>query len=502
MIEILQTPLTIAGRKGRWFQFNRDRQSFSFWIDERPDSIQDMIVRTGDFYEAGALELIRELLPPAARIVDVGANIGNHAVYFDRVCRADKVFVIEPNPDIIEDLIANTAANDCRGVDLSLTGFAVGAEAGSGTLFISPSDDAIRNRGGITVVRENDAACHTIPIKRLDDLDLGDIDFIKIDVEGNSVGVLTGASSLLKRCRPSIFVEVDVPDLPSFTAWLNENGYDVSAAVEYHPGILNFLLIARDDPAIDASDGASARLVRRNAEATGKHWSDLQAEKRRADRSEDTLAITIATLRNSDARAAQAEARALASENAAQSARDALRQAEARAQASENAAQSARDALRQAEARAQASENAAQSARDALRQAEARARGSENAAQSARDALRQAEARARASENAAQSARDPLRQAEARAQASDQKEMLYLKEIAEFGRQAAQSYSDNTRRPLRTIRRIIYLKAIKRGMKLGIVSKERKLGNWFDRHRPDRFINRIYERDASHGLSG
>lgn len=263
-------------------------------------------MRTGDFYEVETLSFIRKILPPAATIVDVGANIGNHAIYFDRVCKARKVFTIEPNDDVIRDLIANTAANDCKAVDLSLIGFAVGAESGVVQLDLSPSDDAIRNRGGVSVVTSNGRLGQTVPIRRLDDLDLGDVDFLKIDVEGNGLAVLAGASGLLQRCRPLMLIEVDLVDLPAFTVWMQDAGYEMNGVIEHHMGVLNVML----SPLPEIGEGTSRPTrapERTSAGESAKQWIALDAEKRRADRAEDTLAIAIATMRNSDARALRAD---------------------------------------------------------------------------------------------------------------------------------------------------------------------------------------------------
>lgn len=46
-----------------------------------------------------------------------------------------------------------------------------------------------------------------IPLKRLDDFDLQDIDFIKLDCEGYELFALRGAEETLKRCRPVVCVE-------------------------------------------------------------------------------------------------------------------------------------------------------------------------------------------------------------------------------------------------------------------------------------------------------
>ena len=143
---------------------------------------------------------------------------------------------------------------------------------------------------------------------------------------------------------------------------------------------------------------------------------------------------------------------------------------------------------------------------DALSEALSEARALASAAQATRGAATQAVARTLAMEQELQRVRSEhtsLEQSSESRFSAAQKEISYLKgiaeilkEVAEIGRQSARAQSENTRRPLRTIRRIIQLKAIKRGMKLGLVSKEGKLGTWFSRHSPDRFVNLINERDT------
>lgn len=378
----------VPGRKGEWFRFEHEAMSFVFWVDNRPDSIQDYIVRTGGFYELEALQLMRDILPPKARIIDVGANIGNHAIYFDRICGAGRVFVIEPNPDVIDDLKANAAANGCEAIDFSQTGFAVGSEAGVGSLFLSASDDAIRNRGGLSISRQAGSMEQVVPIRRLDDLDLGEIDFIKIDVEGNALAVLEGARSLIARCRPEIFVEIDIPDVPAFAAWLGENGYTIAAAVQYHFGILNFLLVPNADSATRDGD-TPARRHGAAAARGGKYWSAMLAEKRRAERSEETLAIAVTTMRNADARATAAEASAAASTEKLTAAVTEKRDANARALAAEARAADATErltvavaAMHAAEARATAAETRAADAQLLEAQAARRAADAEERANS------------------------------------------------------------------------------------------------------------------------
>lgn len=45
---------------------------------------------------------------------------------------------------------------------------------------------------------------YDVPALRIDDEDIGDIGFIKIDVEQHEVPVLQGAMGKIRGCRPSI----------------------------------------------------------------------------------------------------------------------------------------------------------------------------------------------------------------------------------------------------------------------------------------------------------
>jgi len=275
----------LAQKNGHWFEFEKMGERFQFWVDDSPDTIQSWISQNADFYEADALELMRASIPEGARIVDVGANIGNHAIFFDRIAKAEKVFVIEPNNDVLTELQVNAKANQCKALDFSTSGFAVGEFTGKGRLEISSSDVAIRNRGGAQIVQSD--ADGTIPIKRLDDLQLGEVDLLKIDVEGSAMQVLAGGASLINEAKPVIYVEINLVDVPQFTDWLQRCAYRVEAALEYHASILNYLLLPTD------ADRNSARA----SQDGGKKRSllpQLAEEKNKAARSEETLALVLA----------------------------------------------------------------------------------------------------------------------------------------------------------------------------------------------------------------
>lgn len=276
-------------RAGHWCHFTEDGIDIQLWINEPPDTIQAAIQQTGTFYEVGALRLLRALLPPSPRIVDIGANFGNHSVYFARIGDAAWLLPIEPNPEVIPELRKNLAANGCS-ADLSYLGVAVGARPGRLHLCLDPADAVIHNRGGTRLVDSHEQATGpTVPVIPLDDLVSGDIDLVKIDVEGMAVAVLEGASALIERCAPLILVEVNVCEMPAFFDWLCTSSYRVAGASSDYIGLTNVVLQhSQSRSPFTAGDaaGPEARIAQAltNAEAATAH----------AERADATLRSTLA----------------------------------------------------------------------------------------------------------------------------------------------------------------------------------------------------------------
>jgi FkbM family methyltransferase len=74
----------------------------------------------------------------------------------------------------------------------------------------------------------------SVPTRRLDDYDLADVGFIKIDVEGHELAVLQGASETIRRCLPIMLIEIEerhkpnaVRDVHELLATIGYEGYFV-----------------------------------------------------------------------------------------------------------------------------------------------------------------------------------------------------------------------------------------------------------------------------------
>lgn len=76
-----------------------------------------------------------------------------------------------------------------------------------------------------------------IPLRRLDDLHLEDVDFIKLDCEGGELPALRGGEETLKRCRPCIIVEQKPGRAQKF-------GLEETGAVDYLRGLGAYLRTA------------------------------------------------------------------------------------------------------------------------------------------------------------------------------------------------------------------------------------------------------------------
>ena len=72
--------LTPLDGPGRWVTVSEAGIDCCLWVNAQPDVAQSVIEATRSFYQIDALRLLRHLLRPAPRIIDVGANIGNHSV--------------------------------------------------------------------------------------------------------------------------------------------------------------------------------------------------------------------------------------------------------------------------------------------------------------------------------------------------------------------------------------------------------------------------------------
>jgi FkbM family methyltransferase len=176
----------------------------------RPGHIEDEIVRSGKWepHVAGALCFFTR---DGGTFVDVGANIGYHALWVARSLPAVHVIAFEPNPFVREDLERNLALNDATNVEIRSC--ALGDRDGTTTFHAQTGRSY--NRGASSILKNPNVGDRydqiSVKLRTLDEEISPDlrVDVIKIDTEGFEAAVLRGARALIARCQPVLVFEFE-----------------------------------------------------------------------------------------------------------------------------------------------------------------------------------------------------------------------------------------------------------------------------------------------------
>lgn len=139
-------------------------------------------------------------------VLDIGANIGNHSLYFSKYY--DQVFSFEPNPRTFRLLELNAALAD------NIKPFNFGMSDSSGHVFMQQFRE---NMGGSRIVDPvgNTAEHIQIEVRTLDSVTSEvamSIGLIKLDVEGHELAALNGARNTIAGHHPIILFEQNAAD--------------------------------------------------------------------------------------------------------------------------------------------------------------------------------------------------------------------------------------------------------------------------------------------------
>lgn len=215
------------------FCFNHGGTRISLFLPDPEDHIQKQIRRHGCFYEAPMLDDIRARLATGAVVVDVGACLGNHSVFFGLLCNAGKVHAFEPNAPSRRLLETNLALNGLTD-KVRVYDCALGAQPGRG-------DVHLPKKGNLGMARVVEDPQGGVEVRTLDSVlqDTPRCDLIKIDVEGMELEVLKGARGLITRFRPLLYIECATAEqFASVSGWLASLGYRAQARFNDTPTYL------------------------------------------------------------------------------------------------------------------------------------------------------------------------------------------------------------------------------------------------------------------------
>lgn len=167
------------------------------------DPIGVSLERYGEWAQC-EISLLLSLLRPGDTAIDVGANVGTHAIAMaERVGLAGRVIAFEPQSVLCELLSLNATAG-ARNIDVRHA--AIGARYEQ--LYVQPVDYSGHvNTGAVRLSAGDPRSADAVEVFPLDSLDLTTCRLVKIDVEGMEDEVLTGMSTTIERCEPILAVE-------------------------------------------------------------------------------------------------------------------------------------------------------------------------------------------------------------------------------------------------------------------------------------------------------
>ena len=185
------------------------RGRYGYLLYNKNDSyVGKSVEQYGEYgqFEAAVLEQICKQGDVA---VEVGANIGTLTLALARaVGNAGRVYAFEPQRVVFQTLCANMALNSLTNVECFHA--AVGAQAGH-VLIPDIRYDMKANFGAVRADAFDNGAA--VPKVTLDEfLHVNRLKLLKVDVEGMEREVLLGASKLIERFRPILYVENDRAD--------------------------------------------------------------------------------------------------------------------------------------------------------------------------------------------------------------------------------------------------------------------------------------------------
>jgi FkbM family methyltransferase len=166
---------------------------------------------TRDFFEEDYLDLVLKFILKnkikMRNVLDIGANIGNHSIFFSRFSKI--VYSFEPSKKAFELLKINT-----RNKNIKIFDYGISDKNYSGIL-----TESRFNLGGSNIIKKIEKHHffnEKVKLCKLDSLNFlkkKKIDLIKIDIEGHEIKALRGSTNLIKKNLPIVLFELINSDI-------------------------------------------------------------------------------------------------------------------------------------------------------------------------------------------------------------------------------------------------------------------------------------------------
>lgn len=153
-------------------------------------------------FESGLIEWCKQFCRKDKTMLDIGAHTGSYALSLAPYCKS--VYAFEPQKMTYYALCGGVALSNINNIECLNIGLGSKEQVGSMTLNIVSNDG-----GGSSIHNNTDVlAREEIQIDMLDNWNISNISFIKLDVEDNEQYVLEGAKQTIIRSEyPPILFE-------------------------------------------------------------------------------------------------------------------------------------------------------------------------------------------------------------------------------------------------------------------------------------------------------
>jgi FkbM family methyltransferase len=147
------------------------------------------------------LMFLDELVDQSRNAIDIGAWYGPWSYWLARRC--PQVWAFEPNP-ACHGTLAQIKYSNFKLYDMALSDSASQVD-----LFVPKNFGPDAQATVESSVRLENSTSVSIRTQRLDELALPNVGFIKIDVEGHELPVLSGAELTIQQSRPVVLIEIE-----------------------------------------------------------------------------------------------------------------------------------------------------------------------------------------------------------------------------------------------------------------------------------------------------
>lgn len=151
-------------------------------------------------HDQNTLPLLRPYIRPGSEVIDIGAFIGDHTVFYASIVgEKGHVYAFEPNVTAFQCLKHNT--RHCNIPNTNVQCILAGASDRRHNASMAFDANA-----GASYMREatQGVACYPVDMLRLQD-----VSFIKIDCEGYEPAALRGLIQTIELCQPAMLIEVN-----------------------------------------------------------------------------------------------------------------------------------------------------------------------------------------------------------------------------------------------------------------------------------------------------